>query len=727
MALANISRLLSKRSVFNNDVLNEIQNLSKLSYNLSLIENSGQAAFPAVQHMTDTKVESTVAADILQKIELEQESLRKLQERFSKKDITIAVLGRARHGKSTILQSLSGLDSSVIPGGSGLRGTASVSHVTNTDQDQVHVTVQFYNREDFFSTTILPYFNSLGLTPVPKNLAEFEVSPLPFFQQNGNAMANARYQKLREYRDNISQYNYLLTGVSRQVEPGEIYEYVTQYAENKQSAYKYLMATYKYLAVRQIEISCRFPSPNLGKLTLIDVPGVGDLGLIHEENRISALMGKADLFLFVRKPDPLGDDWSQVDLDLYNLFMSANQQADPLFHVRNSTFLVLNNLNIGSDVSNLDRCTAMQAGMTGQGMEFSEVSIMDCSDKNDVTEKILGESTSSFINKISQLDEQIMQRSKDSIFKLSNQIQKLLSNMEPKKLPEGNFSLYDFKDIFNNLWAVQTNSFEDLLKRKYSLCNEPNKAVYDHFEHTRDHVKSLLNKLTETDIKLSRNAVGSYNKAYENFLNEYKSHITNEFLKLDKILFEVLKDIKNEVYDILKNEGQLSYMNNLPGSFDAVLIDEISGISNLRNPVTSFANFQLSYLGFLHFKIREYLNILTPDYLEIRLSRQDTDADILNYIRHSVEACLYQIQKEFSIWSKDINKISFSLLEEFLNQIFRSNHAKDNWEIFYQLNSDKIWPEKYGKVADKQTEIKNITLPINNTKELSNALNRATA
>ena len=645
MAPANISRLLSKRSVFNNEVLNEIQNLSKLSYNLSLIENSGQTTFSTVQYNVDTKVERTVASEILRKIESEQDRLRKLQERFSKKDITIAVLGRARQGKSTILQSLSGLESNLIPGGSGLCGTASVSHITNTDQDQVSATVQFYNRDDFFATTILPYFHSLGLTPVPKTLAEFEVSPLPVFNQNGNAMANARYQKLREYRDNISQYNYLLTGVSRQVEPGDIYEYVTQYSENRQSAYKYLLATYKYLAVKQIEITCRFPSPNLGKLTLIDMPGVGDLGIINEEKRISALMDKVDLFLFVRKPDPLGDEWSSVDLDLYNLFMEANNQTDPLFHVKNNSFLILNHVNISPEVNNLDRCRDMQTGLAGQGMEFPDVSIIDCINKSDVTEKILGDVSSSFINKISQLDEQIMQRSKESIFSLSNQIQKLLSNMEQRKLPEGNFNLYDFKELFNNLWAGQTNSFENLLKQKYSLCNEPNILVYNHFERTKDHIKSLLSNLTETDIKLSRNAVGSYNKAYENILNEYKSHITNEFLKLDGILFKVLNEIKNEVYEILKKEGRLSYMDNLSDSFDSVLIDEISEVSNLRNPVSSFVNFQLSYLGFLHFKIREYLNILTPDYLEIRLSRQDTDGDILNYIKHSVEACLYQIQK----------------------------------------------------------------------------------
>ncbi|CAG5000152.1 hypothetical protein DYBT9275_02403 [Dyadobacter sp. CECT 9275] len=721
MALSNISRLLSKRSAYNNDVLNEIQKLSKVSYNLSLIENSSSNPSAANTQTTDIEGSTSVIGEILQQIEAEQECLGKLQERFSKRDITIAVIGRARQGKSTILQSLSGLDSNLIPGGSGLHCTASLSRITNSDQDQASATIHFYSRDDFFNTTILPYFHSLNLSPVPKTLAEFEVSPLPVFHQSTNPIIHARYQKLKEYHDNISKYNYLLTGISKQVEQDEIYEYVTQYSENR-------MATYKYLAVAEIEIACRFPYPNLGKLTLIDMPGVGDVGMINEEKKIRSLSNKVDFFLFVRKPDPLGDGWSAIDLDLYKLFTEANAQTGkPLLHIKDNSFLIFNHVNISPEVNNLENCKDMQAGLAGHGMEFSDVSIIDCSNKKDVTEKVLGNISSSFINKISQLDDKIMQRSKESILSISNHIQQLLISMEEQKLPEDHINLYEFKELFNNLWSVQTNSFENLLKQKYSLCNEPNTLVYNHFERTKDHIKSLLSKLTETDIKLSRNAVGSYNKAYEDFLNEYKSHITNEFLKLDDILFEVLKDIKNEVYEILKKEGRLIYMDNMPDSFDTVLIEEISGVSNLRNPVTSFVNFQLSYLGFLHFKIREYLNILTPDYLEIRLSRQDTDGDILNYIRHSVEACLYQIQKEFSIWSKDINKISFSLLEEFLNQIFRSNHAKDNWEIFYQLNSDKIWPEKYGKVADKQNEIRNLKLHLNNTKELTNSKNLATA
>lgn len=705
----NVVRLLEKRAAINSEITESIQQLSTLNYILTSVGNVGQDARKASDLESSDENEDTISR-LIREISVEQQRLIRIKERFSKDEIRIGVLGLARQGKSTILQSLSGLDSRLIPKDSGLHCTAVTSLITNSQQDRVTVLVKFYSREVFFSNTILPYFEELGLSPVPKNLLEFETASLPVLDRI-DSVATAQYKKLREYHSHAAQYSYLLTGISKQISIDEIGEYVVHHNRNQ-------LPLYKHLAVEQVEVSCPFPHSKTGKITLVDMPGIGDVSLIDEGKRVRKLIPMIDLLLFVRKPDPLGDAWSPVDLYLYNACSKAMTDLGiPDLKIQESSFLVLNHVNITPLVDNLNNCKAMQATVASHGMKFSEITILDCADQQAVSDKIFG-NISSFINKINELDDQIILRARENISSILKLTQQMVNANERLELEEDPVDLYAFKEMFNNLWAIQTNSFENLLKQKYTLCLVPNELIYNHFQKTQRNIKMLLDLLTETDIKLARNAVGSYNKAYEDFLNEYKTHITNEFIKLDVILMQVLNDIKNEVYEILKDQGKLSYMaaNNAP--FDGVLLEEVSNISELKNSVASFINFQLSYLGFLHFKIREYLDILTPDFLEIRLSREDTAEDILKYIKHSVQACLYKIEKEFYIWSQDINKVSFSLLEEFLNQIFRSKNAKDNWEIFYQMNIHKIWSEKYGNVKDKQHQYGRLRQYLNKGNEI---------
>lgn len=701
----NVTSLVDKRSILSKEIDNSLQALSTVGNILSAIRAVEERSAEIFGEKEADNAESP-ATKLVRQVSQEQQRLIRLRERFDKDELCVGVVGLARQGKSTTLQSLSGLDAHLIPTDNGLHCTAVTSFITNGERESIHV--RFRSREDFFNNTILPFFSKLSLSPEPKTLAEFEISELPRLKNDADSFDKSQYKKLQEYHRHISEYNYLLNGNSRQVGMDELSKYAVHQTRDREKVYR-------YLAVDRIEISCRFPQSQVGKLTLIDMPGAGDVSSIDGLREIKKLIGKVDFLLFVRKPDAMGDAWTPVDLELYNACNEAmNELGIPDLDIQSSSFLVLNHVDISPSMNNLDNCVALQATAEKHGMRFSETAILDCADQGAVSEKILGE-ISSFVNKISQQDDQIIQRSRENISSILKQAGDMVNIREEENHKDGPLDLYVFKETFNNLWNIQTNAFENLLKEKYSLCLVPNELIFDHFRTTKSNVKALLGKLTVTDIKLARNAVGSYNKAYEDFLNEYKTHITNEFIKLDAILLQVLNGIKNEVYEVLANEGKLGYMRESGRPFDAVLVEEVASISELKNSLISFIGFQLSYLGFLHFKIREYLDVLTPDFLEIRLSREDSAEDILRYIKHSVEACLYKIEKEFYIWSQDINKISFSLLEEFLNQIFRSKHAKDNWEIFYQVNSHKIWSEYYGVSSDKKDQYTKLRKYLNNS------------
>ncbi len=715
-SISNVNKLIHKRDILNTEIADSIQNLSLLGSNLSILasNNINNNAQPGNTVETNNGLQyASIFQELIVEIDKEQRQLEKLQSRFGKRDITIGVVGKARQGKSAILQSLSGLDNDIIPSGNGLHCTAVTSHISNTEKKGLEIFVKLYNRDKFFTNIILPYYENLGISPVPKSIVEFASSSIPELKNWDDANSLSKYKRLVELHMNFSEYYPLLTGLSKSIPQEEISNFVTYQSQDKRTSYK-------SLAVESVKINCRFPYPGLGNITLVDMPGIGDVSLNDEQIRIKELVSKVDFLMFIRKPDSLGDVWDGSDLELYNACNEAVMSLGlPGVTVADNAFLVLNRVDLNAQNNNLHICTDLKESLAKNGMKFSDVAIIDCTDTNEVNDKILGNLGTSFINKISQLDNNLMAFSRQKIAIISKKVNQISKKLESMEESDYNQDLYLFKNLFNGLWNAQTNAFENLLKHKYTLSSDPNELVYNHFLNTKKYIKQLLNDLTVDDIRLSRNAVGSYNKAYEEYLNEYKTQLNIEFLKLDGILLEVLDSLKDEVYTILKTEGKLACLHSMENDFSSILINEVRSIGFLNKTISSFVNFQLSYLGYLHFKIREHMDILTPDFTQIRLSRTDSAEDILSYVRHSVEACLYQIQKEFEIWSTDINKITYGVLEEFLNQIFRSNQAKDNWEIFYQMNRVKVWSDRYGKLNEKQNQLAILRSYMDSSKKLS--------
>src|SRR5436305_1031442 len=82
--------------------------------------------------------------------------------RFGKMTINVGVAGKARQGKSTILQAISGLDDRVIPTSDGLPCTGAKSRIMHRTDDP-HAEVEYYRAEEFLREIVHPYYEALRL------------------------------------------------------------------------------------------------------------------------------------------------------------------------------------------------------------------------------------------------------------------------------------------------------------------------------------------------------------------------------------------------------------------------------------------------------------------------------------------------------------------------------------------------------------------------------------
>ena len=115
---------------------------------------------------------------IQRNIEAELLALNKLRVRFSRDTLNIGVIGRARQGKSRLLQSLTGLTSAEIPDGDRQHCTGVRSTIHHNTGVETYGEVWFHSEQSFLNEVVAPYYEKLRLGFKPTNLEAFARNPI---------------------------------------------------------------------------------------------------------------------------------------------------------------------------------------------------------------------------------------------------------------------------------------------------------------------------------------------------------------------------------------------------------------------------------------------------------------------------------------------------------------------------------------------------------------------
>jgi ABC-type phosphate/phosphonate transport system ATPase subunit len=123
------------------------------------------------------KLQEINFSDSKTKIEQSLEKLSKLSSRFQRSTLNIGVVGRARQGKSRLLQSITGLVSGEIPDGSHQHCTGVRSTIHHNPHVETYGEVWFYTERTFLNEIISPYYRDLKLGEKPISVQDFANNP----------------------------------------------------------------------------------------------------------------------------------------------------------------------------------------------------------------------------------------------------------------------------------------------------------------------------------------------------------------------------------------------------------------------------------------------------------------------------------------------------------------------------------------------------------------------
>ncbi|MFE0462233.1 GTPase domain-containing protein, partial [Kitasatospora sp. NPDC058965] len=288
-------------------------------------------------------------------------------ERFRRPTLTLGMIGRSGQGKSRFLQSLTGLTDDQIPAGKGSFITGVPSHIRHSEHGPGGAEIDFHDERSFVEQVLERYYGALGLGPAPATVDEFARRELPRPPAE-STVDQAAWDHLARYHAALPAYRDRLTGPTRTmtVPTGQLRRWVVQADEAGHPLHD-------FRAVRQVRISTPFGRPDLGRVSLIDLPGLGDTNLGDVELLRRALGSEVDVAVFLRRPDTHRYGVEEADVRLYE----EARAALPEIPLERWSFMLVNRM---ADGTNEHGVQGFRDSLAGSRIKVVDVIEVDCTD-----------------------------------------------------------------------------------------------------------------------------------------------------------------------------------------------------------------------------------------------------------------------------------------------------------------------------------------------------------
>ena len=236
--------------------------------------------------------------------------------RLRRESINIGVAGKARQGKSQILQMLTGLDDRQIPTGDGGFCTASRSIVRNgaARSATVHYLTEAKLLQDKVAPSYAPAGSTpvaLGLSPQPASIAAFVATELPSVSDTASVEALENWKKVRALQEDLRANPGLVSKLGASPESVPVDTVRKYLVKDKGEA--------DYQVVDHVEVVTPFEMNLPQGMTVYDLPGLEDPTPGIRETMLKSVSEDADIVLLLRMPKNTGDDWDAADLRTMNM------------------------------------------------------------------------------------------------------------------------------------------------------------------------------------------------------------------------------------------------------------------------------------------------------------------------------------------------------------------------------------------------------------------------
>jgi hypothetical protein len=623
--------------------------------------------------------------------------LERLRTRLHRETLNIGVVGRAGQGKSTLLQALTGLDGDVIPSAKKGHCTGAASALVNRE-GEVEGRIEFHSERTFLQEVIGPFVAELGLGVIPRSLGDLKqmnCDPLPGF----SADQKTKLDRLKLYRDHVSDYGDRLgTKPATGVESNKIREFVAQQTATG-------TPLYNWIAVRKAEILCPFPIREVGKVALLDTPGLGDFVVGAEERLIQTVASNLDFIVFVRMSETVKQRGLEpADTQLYDVISRALSDV-PLDLW--SWFIV----NQAGDRDLADYLADQVRKHSEFHIRTAGVEIVDCSAKDQANEA-LAKILKYLVASIGKIDSHYLKACEERLGQLAQAVMGLCESAKsavPAAAGRGGDRAL-LNKLFDEVWVEVSDGLVGLLENRKDNRDEPDK----NFEEEVDRVFAELeaNPPLPDEQTIAKVAKGpGLMKWQADKFHDMRTAMSKALGKLDKVLTKDMDEIRSSTERVLAERGLLAKLNLQSGhDFWSKLADlwlmQADG-RDLWAIIQDFGGAEISVKGFIQHRIRPELDVLdsgsekAEDYV---FEARDNSARVREKLVLAWEEALAKAKDALMKLSNEPNQAKFALLEDFVDGVLRfggQSRAHSLWGNFYWQERATIWPDQFGALQDQ--------------------------
>ncbi|MBR1800906.1 MAG: hypothetical protein IJ767_05350 [Bacteroidaceae bacterium] len=696
------------------------------------------------------------------------EQIARLRKRFERKNVQISLVGKARHGKSCILQAVTGLNDDTIPTSSETDCTGAVSIIYNWDKkDRFVMDVDYYTPAEFVDAVNakLTYFFGEG-HPYRVHSLE-QIASLPKSAFNFSVPEHEGF-----FTDYVSRYHQYVDcfgpAAIRHFDSTEnVVEYVAKYkiftneedipAKYRQKGYyierreqvvgnqtiiDYKVHFANFVTIKKAVMSTHYPNADTTKIVAVDTIGLGN-ALTSEtdrKNMFKVLREDTDIAIFTYKiipgteselPKFITDSLDEIFGELSGMFpelwvtclLNEYGSGAPVFMGRPADY---------ASYKNVVNQIYGKVASTGFGKDVQSKKLLticktiNALDKDEVNSQFILPVLHQITQKLPDIDSAMTNAANETGETLGGEIHSLCVNLAAIKSKVAELSPQRRIQFKNNFTNLQLRDQLEQLRDKLRLERDKgNPIISTDLKAQLDNIDSAIPTIEQMEATLSGIGIFAPQVGVANIvLNVYAKILKDMKAVSSKSISAIQLDVQNQVASILFEYGLWNRLSLVNVEDNVTPIERLKAFSeqklnrypNLQQAIGSIFDFKMNIEGLLYSACILQCEALKDfPVVDPRMSRSEVIAATNEFLKVKVPAIRKELEYDFGI-RKDVlgpKKTNLSLkmpnllvwcLVDTFYQELASEECFNELESFYMEYQDTIWADQ----AKTQTGIADV-------------------
>lgn len=741
--------LIEEKIAFVDSLLQKVNSLDSLISEIKCqceIKKGSYYAILASDPGMELRLQNVSTEDTRTAITELQRELIRLKIRFSRKSLSLQVFGMAGSGKSTFIQSVTGLDNDVVLASEGGHCTGVSSFIYNSDHFEARVYL-------YTESEMLALFNK-NLETLEKR---FNPTVTPILLHNFHEIQNFKVENVglpatmdgrlsvMKYVDNFTLISNLISGHDANGQPLQDFRqdadgrkyiqitdatkvqlWVAQHNGHHTSDPEYV-AYLNYLAVNRVDIYKKFLCEDAGDIVLMDNVGLGDASndVSTEQHMYQAIADNSDAVILLYQPKP-NSGWrgeeDSINGRLNNIRFKNAYQGIERMDVHELYFLLNERNTPGFD--NSKDCPEVVKAFRAQPYERKEtILIANAADKESTRKKAIEPILSQLMEHLDEIDARMIasvntlgQRVYSTYKILNDSVSSVISG----EMKQGTNELRKFRELYHNDLTF-SNELKKLDQKYYTDRNKPCPAVKNNIEKVIASLIQLID-LPSMIIEDVKKGDKSTNQILEKYCKIFRNRIYKAYDNVNSnVLVPLQERLKSEIITVLFNNARLGRIPLTEYAVeDGASVNWLQTFINekvdktlypfLNNALNFVLDYKISIEGLMEYNVAKCLDTLdknSPAFRPMTSLNGLPDEVQAKKIWSEIVSRASLIQIAMQGWKDDFSLIPshsfYACISMFRDMLVDDTNTAISEELynFYSENRMSIWRKEFASIAQE--------------------------